>query len=97
MPIAMALRADPGSVLAFLPVRAKFAAPEFSTERRPRRRIEIVPLFGALDAAEQDRAIAPRAEGPPQGGAGDVDRGDLADHRRRPHCRRFRRGAGAAL
>ena len=37
------------------------------------------------------------AEGPAQGGAGDLDRRDLADHRGRPHRRRFRRGAGAAL
>ena len=38
------------------------------------RAIEIVPLFGALDAAVQDRAIAPAPKGHAQGRAGDLDR-----------------------
>src|SRR3982075_3912492 len=62
--IAMALRADPGSVLAVLPGAAEIGRTQnFLSERIPDASIEIVPLFGALDAAVQDRAIAP----PPKG------------------------------
>jgi ATP-dependent RNA helicase HrpB len=62
--IAMALRADPGSVLAFLPGAAEIRRTQnFLGERVNDAGIEIVPLFGALDAAVQDRAIAP----PPKG------------------------------
>jgi ATP-dependent helicase HrpB len=62
--IAMALRADPGSVLAFLPGTAEIRRTEnFLKERIHDPGIEIVPLFGALDAAVQDRAIAPAPKG----------------------------------
>jgi len=62
--IAMALRADPGSVLAFLPGAAEIRRTEnFLKERIHDPGIEIVPLFGALDAAVQDRAIAPAPKG----------------------------------
>jgi ATP-dependent helicase HrpB len=62
--IAMALRADPGSVLAFLPGAAEIRRTQnFLTERIHDAGTEIVPLFGALDATVQDRAIAP----PPKG------------------------------
>jgi ATP-dependent helicase HrpB len=62
--IAMALRADPGSVLAFLPGAAEIRRTQnFLTERIHDASIEIVPLFGALDAAVQDRAIAPAPKG----------------------------------
>ncbi len=62
--IAMALRADPGSVLAFLPGAVEIRRTQnFLAERIHDASIEIVPLFGALDAAVQDRAIAP----PPKG------------------------------
>jgi ATP-dependent helicase HrpB len=62
--IAMALRADPGSVLAFLPGAAEIRRTQnFLAERVQDAGVEIVPLFGALDAAVQDRAIAP----PPKG------------------------------
>jgi ATP-dependent helicase HrpB len=62
--IASALRADPGSVLAFLPGAAEIRRTQnFLTERIQDASIEIVPLFGALDAAVQDRAIAPAAKG----------------------------------
>src|SRR5664280_3084464 len=58
--IALALRADPGSVLAFLPGAAEIRRTQnFLAERIHDAAIEIVPLFGALDAAVQDRAIAP--------------------------------------
>jgi ATP-dependent helicase HrpB len=62
--IASALRADPGSVLAFLPGAAEIRRTQtFLEERIHDAEIEIVPLFGALDASVQDRAIAP----PPKG------------------------------
>jgi ATP-dependent helicase HrpB len=62
--IAMALRADPGSVLAFLPGAAEIRRTQnFLGERVHDASIEIVPLFGALDAGVQDRAIAPAPKG----------------------------------
>jgi len=62
--IAMALRADPGSVLAFLPGAAEIRRTQnFLGERIHDASIEIVPLFGALDSAVQDRAIAPAPKG----------------------------------
>jgi ATP-dependent helicase HrpB len=62
--IATALRADPGSVLAFLPGAAEIRRTQnFLTERIHDASIEIVPLFGALDAAVQDRAIAAAPRG----------------------------------
>ncbi len=62
--IAMALRTDPGSVLAFLPGAAEIRRTQnFLSERVHDASIEIVPLFGALDAAVQDRAIAPAPRG----------------------------------
>ena len=62
--IALALRADPGSVLAFLPGAAEIRRTQnFLAERIHDAAIEIVPLFGALDAAVQDRAIAPAPKG----------------------------------
>jgi len=62
--VAMALRADPGSVLAFLPGAAEIRRTQnFLGERVRDASIEIVPLFGALDAAVQDRAIAPARHG----------------------------------
>src|ERR1700736_5518499 len=62
--IATALRADPGSVLAFLPGAAEIRRTQnFLTDRVHDASIEIVPLFGALDASVQDRAIAPAPSG----------------------------------
>lgn len=62
--IASALRADGGSVLAFLPGASEIRRTQnFLGERVHDASIEIVPLFGALDAAVQDRAIAPAPRG----------------------------------
>ncbi|MET4802271.1 ATP-dependent helicase HrpB [Bradyrhizobium sp. LB11.1] len=62
--IASALRADSGSVLAFLPGAAEIRRTQnFLGERVQDPSIEIVPLFGALDAAVQDRAISPAPKG----------------------------------
>src|SRR5262249_52973400 len=59
-----ALRAEKGSILVFLPGTAEIRR----TETRLKERIDdpavdIVPLYGALDAATQDRAIAPAPAG----------------------------------
>ncbi|MGC2774459.1 MAG: ATP-dependent helicase HrpB, partial [Bradyrhizobium sp.] len=62
--IATALRADAGSVLAFLPGAAEIRRTQtMLAERIHDAAIEIVPLFGALDAAVQDRAISPAPKG----------------------------------
>jgi ATP-dependent helicase HrpB len=62
--IAMALRADPGSVLAFLPGAAEIRRTQnLLGERVHDASVEIVPLFGALEAGVQDRAIAPAPKG----------------------------------
>lgn len=62
--IAMALRADAGSVLAFLPGAAEIRRTQtFLSERVGDANIDIVPLFGALDAGVQDRAISPAPKG----------------------------------
>jgi ATP-dependent helicase HrpB len=62
--IATGLRADPGSVLAFLPGAAEIRRTQtLLAERIHDADIEIVPLFGALDAAVQDRAIRPAPKG----------------------------------
>ncbi len=62
--IATALRADPGSVLAFLPGAAEIRRTQtMLAERVSDANIEIVPLFGALDAGVQDRAIEPAPKG----------------------------------
>jgi ATP-dependent helicase HrpB len=62
--IAMALRAHRGSVLAFLPGAVEIRRTQnFLAERIHDATIEIVSLFGALDAPVQDRAIAPAPPG----------------------------------
>jgi ATP-dependent helicase HrpB len=62
--IASALRAETGSVLAFLPGAAEIRRTETMLgERVQDPSVEIVTLFGALDAAAQDRAIAPASKG----------------------------------
>ena len=62
--IATALRAEAGSVLAFLPGAAEIRRTEtLLAERIFDPAVDIVTLFGALDAATQDRAIAPAPKG----------------------------------
>lgn len=62
--IVTALRADPGSVLAFLPGAAEIRRTEGLLKERLRDpSIDIAPLFGALEARAQDRAIAPAPQG----------------------------------
>jgi ATP-dependent helicase HrpB len=58
--VARALRADPGSVLAFLPGAAEIRRTEsLLRERLTDPAIDVVALYGALEAELQDRAIAP--------------------------------------
>jgi ATP-dependent RNA helicase HrpB len=59
-----ALRAERGSILLFLPGTAEIRRTETRLkERLDDATVDVVPLYGALDAATQDRAIAPSQPG----------------------------------
>jgi ATP-dependent helicase HrpB len=58
--VERALRADAGSLLVFLPGAGEIRRTEtLLKERLSDPAVDIVALFGALDAREQDRAISP--------------------------------------
>ena len=62
--IAKALRAEAGSILVFLPGAGEIRRTEtLLKERVSDPAVDVVTLYGALDAATQDRAIAPAAAG----------------------------------
>jgi ATP-dependent helicase HrpB len=62
--VLRALRADSGSLLVFLPGAAEIRRTEtFVREQIGDSDIDVVALYGALDADIQDRAIAPAAPG----------------------------------
>ncbi len=62
--VQRALRADAGSALVFLPGAAEIRRTEaLLKERVDGANVDIVALFGALDAREQDRAISPAPPG----------------------------------
>ena len=62
--VVRALRAERGSVLAFLPGAGEIRRTEtFLRERIDDPAVDVVALYGALDAAVQDRAIAPAPAG----------------------------------
>lgn len=70
--VVRAIRSDPGSCLAFLPGageirRVASALADRLADRLANRladvTVDIAPLYGALDRAEQDRAIRPAAAG----------------------------------
>ena len=62
--IVRALRAESGSVLAFLPGAAEIRRTEtLLRERIDNPSVDVVPLFGALGFDAQDRAIAPAPTG----------------------------------
>jgi len=63
--IERGLAEEPGSLLVFLPGQAEIlrTAERLEERLRGRRNVEIAPLYGALESAAQDRAIAP----PPAG------------------------------
>jgi ATP-dependent helicase HrpB len=61
---ARALRAEPGSALVFLPGQAEIRRTEtMLKERIDDPTVDVVTLYGALDAQTQDRAIAPAPKG----------------------------------
>ena len=58
--VQRALRVDPGSLLVFLPGAAEIRRTETLLKEQVRDpNVDIVALFGALDARDQDRAISP--------------------------------------
>jgi ATP-dependent helicase HrpB len=61
--IARAVRADAGSVLAFLPGAAEIRRTAAQLEGRLGPDTDVVALYGALAGDEQDRAIAPAPPG----------------------------------
>ncbi len=61
--VARAMRADPGSVLAFLPGAAEIRRTQRALEGRIDASTDVVALYGALSGEEQDRAIAPAPAG----------------------------------
>src|SRR3954463_3282502 len=61
--VGRALRADQGSVLAFLPGAGEIRRTETLLRDRLDAATDVVALYGALDAATQDRAIAPSPAG----------------------------------
>jgi ATP-dependent helicase HrpB len=61
--IARAMRADQGSVLAFLPGAAEIRRTQRALEGRTDASTDVVTLYGALAGDEQDRAIAPAPPG----------------------------------
>jgi ATP-dependent helicase HrpB len=62
--VARALRAEPGSALVFLPGQAEIRRTEaLLAERISDPAVDVVTLYGALDAQIQDRAIAPAPPG----------------------------------
>ncbi|MEA2877337.1 MAG: ATP-dependent helicase HrpB [Hyphomicrobiales bacterium] len=61
--VTRALRADAGSVLAFLPGAAEIRRTETMLKERVDAATDVVALYGALDADTQDRAISPAPAG----------------------------------
>ena len=61
--IGRATRADPGSLLAFLPGAAEIRRTQALLEGRLEPTCDVVALYGALAGDEQDRAIAPAPRG----------------------------------
>jgi ATP-dependent helicase HrpB len=62
--VTRSLRADPGSVLAFLPGAAEIRRTEtLLREQVKDPMVDIVPLFGGLDWVAQNQAIAPASAG----------------------------------
>ena len=61
--IVRAMRADTGSLLAFLPGAAEIRRTKALLEGRAEPSTDVVALYGALTGDEQDRAIAPALPG----------------------------------
>ena len=61
--IVRAMRADQGSLLAFLPGAAEIRRTQRALEGRTDAATDVATLYGALAGEEQDRAIAPAPAG----------------------------------
>ena len=61
--VLRALRADPGSVLAFLPGQTEIRRTAERLVSHVGPEVDVAPLYGALTPAEQDRAVAPALPG----------------------------------
>ncbi|HUC48936.1 MAG TPA: ATP-dependent helicase HrpB [Xanthobacteraceae bacterium] len=61
--ILRAMRAEPGSLLAFLPGAAEIRRTQSQLEGRTDPSTDVVALYGALGGDEQDRAILPAPAG----------------------------------
>ncbi len=61
--VMKALRSDQGSVLVFLPGAAEIRRTEQLLREQVDDAVEVVALYGALEARDQDRAIAPSPPG----------------------------------
>ena len=61
--IDAALRAETGSILAFLPGQGEIRRVAQMLEGRVGAEIDIAPLFGAMDRGAQDRAVLPATRG----------------------------------
>ncbi len=61
--IVRAMRAETGSLLAFLPGAGEIRRTQRLLETRVDAATDVVPLYGALGGDEQDRAIAPAPPG----------------------------------
>jgi len=61
--VRRALAEEPGSVLAFLPGQGEIRRTAERLEGRLADNVETAPLYGALAAAQQDRAIRPAPQG----------------------------------
>jgi ATP-dependent helicase HrpB len=61
--IRSAMREEEGSVLAFLPGQAEIARTAERLASAVPANVDIAPLYGQLDAADQDRAISPAPPG----------------------------------
>jgi ATP-dependent helicase HrpB len=62
--VEKALAEETGSLLVFLPGQGEIRrTADLLAERIRRPGVEIAPLYGALDPAEQDRAISPAPQG----------------------------------
>ncbi|WP_407528599.1 ATP-dependent helicase HrpB [Methylobacterium oryzisoli] len=63
--VERALRAEPGSILAFLPGQGEILRVERLLRERLERfpEVDLAPLYGALERGEQDRAVRPSPPG----------------------------------
>ena len=61
--VLAALKREPGSILAFLPGQSEILRAARLLSERVDAGVDIAPLFGSLDARDQDRAVLPAAPG----------------------------------